>query len=449
MDTRHHAVGGPLSVFTPNISDASAAYRLLSDTFVKAAAEMGFDEVDINGEHQIGVTRFQRTTRHGKRTSTASAFLLPAANRPNLFIIKGARVVKLYFDNERADGVKYVHNGRTRYAYVNSKHGGEIIVSAGAINSPKLLLLSGIGPKEQLDQLGIPVIADLPVGHNFHDHTRLSGVDFVVNATVFQPWQDLLTVENLERLYVNGSGPLAAHFYLHQGGLINIRTHVRDGGATFGPSDLFVSPFIVPPGPVILTAGPPFLNRNILRMYHEPYYESNTLNLVTALNYVKSRGYIKLRSTDPYEPPIIDPRYLTHPLDIKRALEAYKFSVMLGETNAFKAIGAKLYEYPLPGCEQLFNRFDVKDQSEDYIVCKLRHLSASELHPCGSCKMASKNDPSAVVDPRLRVLGGISGLRVADASIMPSIVTGNPMAPIIMIAEKAADMILEDRNYYY
>jgi len=440
-DRRFHSTGGPLTITTPDISTASAAYRLLSDTIIGGGSELGYYETDINGRNQVGTTRIQRTTRNGKRVSTATAFLKPALHRPNLFIITGSRVTQVYFDrNKQAQGVRYRYNGRSHSAWIAEENGGEIIVSAGAINSPKLLLLSGVGPKAELEALGIPLVADLPVGRNLHDHTRTGGVDFVVNTTLFSLWQDLLTVENLETLYVNGTGPLTSQFYLHQGGVINFKTRVSHEGATFGPSDVMIAPALLPPGLILLTGGEPTLNQEILKKYFGPYFGQPTLNLFSCLNYVKSRGSLKLRSRDPYEPPIVDPGYLTHPDDMKRLVEAYKFSMNLVKTKAFRRIGARAYEHHLPGCERYFNtKRPQSDQSDEYIACKIKHLSASELHVCGTCKMGPRTDPTAVVDTRLRVMGRLKGLRVADASIMPSVVAGK--SPLNILCDMIPTLI--------
>jgi len=427
LDTRYHGTGGPWTITSPNINDTTAPYHLLSDTFLEAAREHGYFPTDINGPHQLGTTRIQRNTRNGKRLSSAQAFLEPAASRPNLFILTGARVTRIHFnENKRAHTVQFRHNGLTHYASVDTQHGGEIILSAGTINSAKLLLLSGVGPQEDLERLGIPVVADLPVGKNLQDHCRTAGVDFVVNTTLFSFWEDLLTVQNLESLHLNGTGPLASQFYLHQGGAIIFKSHVPRNGATFGPSDLMIATALVPPGSVLL--GLPPLNQDILDKYFGPYFGQPTLNLFSCLNHVESRGKLTLRSRDPYDPPLIDPAYLTHPNDIARLIEAFKFTMKLGETEAFQRIGATVYEFPLPGCEQYFDDNNSQsDQPDDYIECKIRHLSASEMHPAGTCKMGSANDVTAVVDTRLRVLGNIKGLRVADDSIMPSIVAGKTL----------------------
>jgi len=297
-------------------------------------------------------------------------------------------------------------------------------VSCGATNSPKLLLLSGVGPKEDLEALGIPLVTYLPVSRNLHDHARSAVVDFVVNTTLFTFWEDLLTTENLEVLFVNGTGPLTAQYYLHQGGTLNYKTNVSADGATFGPSDVAIAPALLPSGQILLTGGSPTLSQDILDKYYGPYFGQPTLNLFSCLNYVKSRGYVKLRSRNPYDPPIIDPKYFTQPDDLARLVDAYKFSMKLGETEA-RRIGAKVYEFPLPGCEQYFNATNPQsDQLEEYIACKIRYLSPVSYMPVELVKWGPKEDPTAVVDSRLRVLGQLKGLRVVDASIMPSTVTG-------------------------
>lgn len=443
-NARFHGTSGPMSIMSPDSSQSSPNYQKVSQVILDAAMESGIQQTDINGERQQGVTRFQRNVgTDGKRQSTATAFLKPAASRKNLVILTGARATKIMFDQrKRAVGVKFEHKEKSYISNVEPIR-GEIVVSAGSINSPKLLMLSGIGKKKDLENLGIPVVADLEVGSNFIERPRVAGADFVCESPTVSPWEDLLTVQNLEMFYGNGSGPLAHNFYLHQDSMINYRTSVPDRGLLFGPADVFIAPAVLPAPFIAMTSGEPVFNTEIFDKYYGPYFGKPTLNLFTALLHVRSRGYVKLNSSNPNDAPIVNPMYFTDADDVARAVEAYKFSMTLASTPAFKKLGCKPYEFPLPGCESLFGGSD--NESDAYIECKVRHLSGSELHPAGTCKMAGGNDPTAVVTPDLKVKG-VKGLRVADGSIFPSVPTGNTMAPIIMIGEKAADMILKDRK---
>ena len=168
---------------------------------------------------------------------------------------------------------------------------------------------------------------------------------------------------------------------------------------------------------------------------YEPYVKFDTFSMYPVMLRPKSVGYIKLRSSSPYDPPIIDPKYLTHPADILSIVDAMKISIAVGLTPPYQAMKARLFETVFPGCEHY------RIWSDEYLACVARTYTATIYHPVGTCKMGAPWDPTAVVDPELRVLGGVKGLRVADGSIMPNIVSGNTNAPIIMIGERVADMI--------
>lgn len=177
------------------------------------------------------------------------------------------------------------------------------------------------------------------------------------------------------------------------------------------------------------------LKDDVWSKVYQPYVPFETITLDPVLLRPKSRGYIKLRSANPYDAPVIDPRYLTHPDDIMVMVEGMKISLAIGMSPAFKKYNAKAFQTVFPGCEEYAYL------SDEYLACVARTFTLTIYHPSGTCKMGGSWDPSAVVDSELRVLGGVKGLRVVDASVMPTIVSGNPNGPVVMIAERASDMI--------
>lgn len=371
--SEYHGVGGPLAVCDNPDPDSR------SDVFMAGAKELGYDgpNWDINGARQedgAGLLQFT-IDQEGKRSSAASAYLKPVMERPNLTVLTGAEATKVLFEGARATGVAYRHQGQQQDARAER----EVIVSAGAFFSPKLLMLSGVGPADHLRDVGVAVTADLPgVGQNLQDHLQLA---IPYRSKVDAPMPYLLT-----------------------GNVVFVRTRE---GMSAAPPDLqlnFTPSVPKPLSQVIDLGGPGFI---FLPILVQPY----------------STGEVKLRSSDASDAPIIDPRYLSQESDVQVFVRALEIIREMVNTKAFADInGGEL----APGAEG-----DV----EGYI----RSQSSTLWHPAGTCKMG--RDAMAVVDPQLRVYG-VEGLRVVDASVMPQVTSGNTQGPCFMIAEKAADMIL-------
>ena len=391
----YHGADGPLSVFAPNVSDSP-----LTAAFIRAAEQAGYPLTDdVNGAQQEGFGKIDRTTRGGRRWSAARAYLHPILDRPGLTVQTQALVHRILFDKSRAIGVKYSVAGRETAAHTE----GEVIVAGGAINSPKILQLSGVGPAEFLSRLDIRPVCDLPaVGANLNDHP-----DIVVQHRCLRPVSIYRHNRGLGKLmtglrwFMRHDG-MAASNHFEAGGFIRSR-----GGVDFPDLQLTFMPLAIQPGTVRDVGG-------------------HSYQVHIDLMRPRSRGLVKIRSADPLLPPSILFNYLQDPRD----RDDLRTSVRLT-----REILAQPALTPFRG-EELSPGPSLKSDAE--IDAFVRGGVETCYHPVGTCRMGASND--CVVDAECRVYG-TTGLRVVDASIMPSIVSGNTNAPTIMIAEKASDLI--------
>ncbi|KAF7399439.1 hypothetical protein HZH68_008031 [Vespula germanica] len=405
MDIGYHGVGGPLTVtqfhYHPPLS-----YALL-----EAGKELGYDTVDLNGRTHTGFAIAQTTSRNGSRLSTARAFLRPARNRPNLHIMLNSTATKILFDNnKRAVGVEFVHDGKLNRVSVAK----EVVVSGGAVNSPQILLNSGIGPRDELNAVGVPVIHDLPgVGKNLHNHVAYA-LTFTINDTDTTPLNWATAMEYL--LFRDG--------LMSGTGISEVTAMVNTKYSNSREDHPDVQ----------LIFGGYLADCAETGMVGEKKGTNRTIYIIPTYLHPKSRGYLRLRNNDPVSKPLIYPKYLSHPDDIAGLVEAIKFSIRLSETQALKRYGFQLDRTPVKNCQHL------KFGCDAYWECAVKHDTSPENHQAGSCKMGPEEDPFAVVDNQLRVRG-VRGVRVADTSIMPKVTSGNTNAPAIMIGERAADFI--------
>ncbi|XP_054739171.1 glucose dehydrogenase [FAD, quinone] [Anastrepha obliqua] len=407
VDKSLHAKGGPIPVshfpYNPPLS-----YAIL-----KGGAELGYTVQDLNGRNSTGFMIAQMTSRNGIRWSSARSFLRPARSRNNLHILLNTTASKVLFkpDSKTVVGVEVIDQyGSTRKIFAKK----EVIVSGGAVNSPQILLLSGIGPANELAKVNIRPIHNLPgVGKNLHNH-----VSFLINYFI----------DDTDTSPLNWA--TAMEYLLFRDGLMS-GTGISDVTAKV-PSRYADDP-----------------NAPDLQLYFGGYTAScsrtgqvgellsnnmRSIQMFPTVLHPKSRGSITLASSDPLAPPSIVANYLTDERDVKRLIEGIKFAIKLSQTSPLKQYGMRLDKTLVEGCESL------TFGTAAYWECAIRRNTGAENHQAGSCKMGPASDDLAVVDHELRV-HGVRGLRVMDTSIMPEVTSGNTHAPAVMIAEKGAYMV--------
>ncbi|XP_055687459.1 glucose dehydrogenase [FAD, quinone]-like [Lutzomyia longipalpis] len=422
----YHSKKGPMGVSSVNSDDPH------NEDIIDAAKELGFKFLrDINANEHIGFNYAQRTIKAGVRDSTATAFLVPAKNRINLNIVKNARVLDLKFnENGEVIGVRVNIQGKQEFVAYAKK---EVILSAGPINTPQILMLSGIGPAAHLQSLGIPVIKDLQVGKNLQDHPVITFfIKFDKSTAVELPPSEVL--KQFIGYLTERTGYLLSATTVQTLGYMNV-----DNTSSLYPNIQTYNALILKGQKDLIKSSMQLYgyNEKILEFVGTLTNDANLMYITLALFDEKSRGEILLRSTDPLDKPRIFANYLAEKSDVDSFIKAIRLQLKFIETRAYKKHEAELIRVPIPECDAMeFN-------SDEYWACYCRYMTTTSFHPVGSAKMGPDSDSGAVVDSRLRVRG-IKGLRVIDSSIMPRIISGNPNAPTIMIAEKGADFIKED-----
>ncbi|XP_016985448.1 glucose dehydrogenase [FAD, quinone] [Drosophila rhopaloa] len=406
----------------------------IADAFVQASQDAGLPRGDYNGERQLAVSYLQATIYNETRWSSNRAYLYPIkGKRRNLHVKKNALVTKVLIDPQTKTAYGIMVQIKGKLQKILAKR--EVILSAGAINTPQLLMLSGVGPAKHLREMGITPLVDLAVGYNLQDHIA-PAVSVLCNVSSLQV-SDMFKVENMGE-FLKGRGPLRI-----PGGVEAISFYALDDARNpdgWADMELFVV------GGGMQTNLALRLALGIQTDIYESMFgelerrNANGFLIFPMILRAKSRGRIKLKSRNPAEHPRIYANYFADPYDLNITVRGIKQAVRLLDKPAFKAIGAKLLEKRIPNCAKY------KWRSSAYWECYARHFTFTIYHYSGTAKMGPRADPSAVVDARLRV-HGIEKLRVVDASIMPYLISGHPNGPVYLIAEKAADMIKEDHNF--
>ncbi len=395
-----HATGGEFRV-----EDMRLSWEIL-DAFQDAAAEVGIPKTDdFNRGNNEGCGYFQVNQNKGVRWTSAKGFLKPVMSRPNLTVLTEAQATGLRLDGKRCTGVNLLHKGQPAVANV----GREVILATGSIGSPQLLQLSGIGPAAVLKERGVEVRHDLAgVGENLQDHLQIRAVYKVKNTKTLNERANSLI----------GKVGIGLEYFLFKRGPMTMSPSQLGGFAKSDPDrdtpnlQYHVQPLSLP------KFGEP--------LHAFPAFTASVCNLRP-----ESRGHVRIQSADAREQPAIRPNYLSAPADRQVAADALRLTRRIVGADAMKRFQPEEF---LPGPEYA-------DDTD--LAREAGKIATTIFHPVGTCKMGA--DPMAVVDDRLRV-HGIAGLRVVDASVMPTITSGNTNAPTIMIAEKASDMILEDQS---
>lgn len=444
----YHSTRGPVTVQTPSDPDP------IITLFRQFIADKGYPIVDQNGISQLGINYFQQTIyKNATRSTTASAYLEANYGRPNLQVLTKAFVTKILFRNTssgglQAIGVEYHHENQTKRVFATR----EVLLCAGkqefppkiqtlnsdlsgSINTPQLLMLSGIGPRDHLSSFGIQTLVDLPVGFHLKDHVFVQFDFEIFNTSLITSGIDW-TVTNMYRYFANSNGPLAIFplVFMYLNSVYNNQTDWPDLQIDFN-----VAP--VANDLNYLVSGYSSRTQDAWRNYYRDHVGQRNRLGVLAFHYrPRSEGRLYLNSSNPYDPPLLDTRYLTEQYDVDAMIDVARKALMMMHLSPFNQY-VKLYRQPIPGC-RLCERGPIWDCRE-YLECYVRAVTTTVGHQVGTCRMGSGNN--SVVDPRLRVRG-VERLRVVDGSIYPEITNGNTNAPVMMFAEYATDMIRADNG---
>ncbi len=437
-DANYHGYDGYLSIEKPSFRSR------VGQAFVDGGKKLGYPEVDYNGRSQVGFSTTQVVIDKGLRASTARAYLHPVRHRNNLYLALGQTVRTVEIGKHgRVVGVQIVRTeeyktGREKLIKVKR----EVILSAGAIESPRILLMSGIGPEKQLQDAFIPVRHILPVGQNLQDHVMVplqyylpeapldSGITFTAPL--------LQSLSSRAEYILFGTGPLSSNVAESTAFLVS---GLEDKESNTGPDiqlilfSILFNPDLYRKTRITTAAVSQLWGLSLLDGAPHSGY-----TMLAGMLHPKSVGEIRLDTMrSPLEPPFINPNYLDDPQDSQVLLQGIRFIQEVVNTSAFDGLRGKCL------AEEAKGPFPYN--TDQFWLWYIRQVSLTIYHPVGTCKMGTVDDPTTVVDSRLKVKG-FTNLRVVDASIMPKITSGNTNTPVIMIAEKAADIIKQDNKFH-
>ncbi|XP_025097129.1 uncharacterized protein LOC112565697 [Pomacea canaliculata] len=414
---------GPLKI-------EEAMHLKLTDILTQAAEHLRFPLFDYVSDEGEGLSPMYFTTHRGQRSSTSRTYLHPVLNRSNLHVMVNAYVTRVVLEETKVVGVELVHRSRKKRVLAKK----EVILSAGSIGSPKILMLSGIGPSQHLRDLKIPITMDLPVGDNLQDHL-LYDYHVGLQAHVGLHVTDFSDVWNKIKFHLFGTGPLSfsgtvTHLF------VSSTNHSKQ---LLWPDIQILFHSILWDSNRLRDLG---LNEEAIEESSKRKQFQYGFSCLPAHLRPGSKGTLRLQSSDPFDDPLIDFNYFQDPEDVTALVKGIDVCKRLVQTPSLQSLGAQAADGPSAACVGPNSPYD----SEAYWTCMVRRRSVSYYHPVGTAKMGSANDSTAVVDTSLRVRG-ISGLRVVDASVIPSLPSANTNAAVIMIAEKASDIIRANRKY--
>ncbi|GBM15347.1 Alcohol dehydrogenase [acceptor] [Araneus ventricosus] len=404
----------------------------LASAFLEGMSSLGIKIGDLNGELENGAMPSQSNTWNGWRVSVVDAYLDSILDMANIHLLTSTQAVQIVTENRRATGVLAVnlYSGVTYHIDAAC----EVVLSAGVIGTPHLLMLSGMGPRKHLAQHGVPVVADLPgVGQNLRDHLTVP-LYFHLDAPVSATTTKVRSIAEIWKYATKGKGFLA-----NSGVESLVRLPVPGDNSTHSKLYFMLSNLGSVNGD-LFSSITNFRNDTFQETFPDTKNDSKEGFIILAsCTQPLSKGEVLLTSPNPMAAPLIDPNYLSRQEDVKCLIKAMKTAARLGSTKTVRDLGARLH---LPGYEHCSN-FSQSLEDDKYLECWLRTSAITAYHPVGTCAMGSNDDPVTVLDWRLRVRG-IKNLRVVDSSSFPHLTSGNPHAAVLMVAERAADFILED-----